>query len=97
MSIKDYPESTIREKILNKLDPHLQKGRKHDKAYIYLDEILVTKVKLPNNHSRIMKKNKSQYICSGLRLQPQEFNSLIDCPLRGPEYYELLKNKISAD
>lgn len=39
MNIKDYPESTIREKILNKLDPRLQKGRKHDKAYIYLDEI----------------------------------------------------------
>lgn len=93
MSIKDYPESTIREKILTKLDPRLQKGRKHDKAYIYLDEILVTKVKLPNAHNRIMKESKSQYICSSLRLKPQDFNRLIDCPLRGPEYYALLKNK----
>ncbi len=91
MSIKDYPESTIREKILAKLTPHVQKGRRHDKAYIYLDNVLMTKVKLPNNHTRIMKESKSRYICSGLRLQPQEFNRLIDCPLRGPEYYELLK------
>ena len=93
MSIKDYPESTIREKILVKLEPRLQKGRKHDKAYIYLDDVLVTKVKLPNAHNRIMKENKSRYICSVLRLKPQDFNRLIDCPLRGPEYYALLRNR----
>lgn len=93
MKIKDYPEATIREKILNKLDPVVQKGRKHDKAYVYVDDKLETKVKLPNAHNRTMKWNKSQYICSSLRLKSHEFNELIDCPLRGPKYYELLKKR----
>lgn len=93
MKIQDYPESTIREKILNKLDPDLHKGRKHDKAYVYVDDTLVTKVKLPNAHSRVMKANKSQYICTSLRLNPNEFNELINCPLRGAEYYELLRER----
>lgn len=93
MKIKDYPESTIREKILSKLDPAIHKGRKHDKAYIFAGDTLVAKVKLPNAHGRVMKANKSQYICTSLRLDPHEFNELIDCPLRGPRYYELLEQR----
>ncbi len=93
MKIKDYSESTIREKILNKLDPAVHKGRKHDKAYVFIDDRLVTKVKLPNVHDRVMKADKSQYICNSLRLTPREFNDLIDCPLRGPKYYELLEQR----
>ncbi len=95
MKIKDYPEATIRERILNKLKPVIHNGRKHDKAYIYLNDILVAKVKLPNSHSRIMKAGKSQYICSSLRLDPDGFNKLMDCPLRGPEYYDLLEKEVN--
>jgi len=39
-----------------------------------------------------MKRKKSQYIASTLKLKDEEFNNLIDCPLTGPRYYDLLRN-----
>lgn len=93
MAIKDFKEKEIRLKIINKVKPKIQKG-KHDKGYIYLNDVLVTKVKIPNNHDRIMKHNKSQYIANDLRLTGDEFNDLIDCPLTGPKYYKQLKKLI---
>ena len=51
------------------------------------------KVKIPNNHNRIMKESKSQYIAKDLQLKDSEFNALIDCPLTGPQYYALLRKK----
>ncbi len=92
MPINDYKESQIRGKILNKIKPRIQKGQsKHQKGYIYLNNILVTKVKIPNNHNRVMKSKKSQYIAKALKLEDGDFNALIDCPLTGPKYYEKLK------
>ena len=97
MSIKPYKEKDIREKIINKVAPQIKSGRsKHSKGYIKINGRVVTKIKLPNAHERVMKESKSQYIATALRLEHDEFNSLIDCPLTGPKYYELLKGRVQA-
>lgn len=93
VKIKDFSEKKIRNSILNKIDPRdINKTGDHWKGYIYLGKILITKVKIPNNHTKIMKESKSQYIANALKLNAQQFNNLIECPLRGPAYYEILEN-----
>lgn len=97
VSIKAYSEKEIRNKILNKINPVVKKGRsKHDKGYIYVNGKLETKVKIPNDHEKIMKESKSRYIAAALKLNDNEFNQLIDCSLRGPRYYDLLKDRITG-
>ncbi len=94
MPINDYKEKEIRNKIISKVKPEIRKGRsKHAKGYIRVDGKVVTKVKIPNDHEKIMKQRKSQYIAAALRLNEDEFNALIDCPLTGPGYYELLRGR----
>lgn len=95
MSINSYSEKDIRNKILSKIKPTIIKPKrgKHDKGKIFIDGKLKAKVKIPNNHNRIMKKSKSQYIAKDLQLKDSEFNALIDCPLTGPQYYALLRKK----
>lgn len=92
----DFEEKKIRSSILTKINPVLKKGRsKHQKGYIYIGEKLITKVKIPNEHDRIMKASKSQYIASSLKLTEIEFNDLIVCPMTGPKYYKRLQVLIS--
>ena len=95
MPINQYEEKGIRKSILNKIDPDIKAGSrsKHDKGSIFVDGKLRAKVKIPNNHKRIMKKTKSQYIAQDLHLKDDEFNDLIDCPLTGPKYYDILKKR----
>ena len=96
MSIKDYPEKKIRKQILTKLKPKRGSSRSsHQKALIEVDGKIVARVKIPNDYKKIMKKSKSQYIASALRLFPNEFNDLIVCPMTGPMYYELLREKLN--
>jgi hypothetical protein len=92
MPIKDYSEKQIREKIINKLQPEIKKGRSaHDKGLIKLNGKVQLRVKLPNSHAKkIMKHSRSQLIASALKLDDEQFCDLIDCPLKGPEYYRLL-------
>ncbi len=60
MRIKDYPEKDIRKSILKKLTPTIKSKRgKHKKGYIYNNGKWVTNVKIPNDHTRIMKHSKS--------------------------------------
>jgi hypothetical protein len=92
VAINDYSEKKIRQSILNKINPSIQNG-KHDKGYIYIDGVLITKVKIPNNHKRTMHNSKSKYIARNLRLTDDEFNALNDCTLTGAEYYRTLKDK----
>lgn len=95
MKIKDYKESEIRKKVLTKIKPTIKRKRApHPKGYIYIDDILVAKVKLPNNHDKIMHQNKSQYIARDLKINNEDFNRLIDCPLKGQEYYRKLTELI---
>ena len=95
MQIKNYPEKKIRKQIINKINPIIKKSRSsHQKGYVYLNGILITKVKIPNEHDRIMKKSKSQFIASSLRLSYEELNDLIDCSMSGKKYLKLLKDRI---
>ena len=95
MPINDYTEAEIRKKIINKIKPTIPKRKsKHQKGYIYLDDKVEAKVKIPNDHNRVMKEKKSQYIASSLNLDHDEFNDLIDCPITGSKYYKILDNKL---
>jgi len=90
--ILDFREKDIRLAILNKASPRrINKSGKHWKGYIYWGDILITKVKIPNNHDRIMKHGKSQYICRDLKLDPDQFNSLVNCTMTGADYYNYLE------
>lgn len=91
-TIKSFSEKEIRKNILNKVKPVVPKNRsKHQKGYIYLEGIVVSKVTIPNEHSRIMHQSKSKYIAEDLKISSDEFNQLIECTLSGIEYYEKLK------
>ena len=85
MPIKNFKEKDIRSKILKKIEPEIRKGRsKHSKGYIRSEGKIVAKVKIPNDHCRVMKASKSQYIATALRLSSEEFDALTDCSLKGP-------------
>ncbi len=92
MAIDDFSEKKIRNSILNKVTyDRVNKNSPHWKLYIYIENKLVTKVKIPNSHNRIMKQNKSQYIAKALKLDDNQFNDLINCPLSGTQYKEILQ------
>lgn len=91
MKIKNYTERIIRSRILSKVTPgKINKKPKHWKGYIFIDNKLITKVKIPNDHMRIMRHNKSQYVARDLKLTSKDFNRLIDCPMKRSEYYQKL-------
>lgn len=90
--INNFTEKEIRNSILNKVQPTItHKGAKHWKCSIFLEGILISKVKVPNAHLRIMKEKKSQYIAESLRLTDEQFNRLIECSMKGTEYYRIQK------
>ena len=89
--IKDFSEKDIRQSIKKKIKPRIiNKRSAHNKGYIYLKGKVVAKVKIPNEHPKIMKPSKSQYIAVSLRLTEEEFNALIECTLTGAMYYNKL-------
>ncbi len=87
--INNFTEKEIRNKILNKVNPTITHKGKHWKGSIYLGGILISKVKIPNEHPTIMKEKKSQYIARDLRLSDEQFNGLINCSIKGTEYYKI--------
>ena len=96
MPINDFTEKAIRKRIKSKINPVVNKRRsKHEKGKIYLDGKVVAIVKIPNSHNRVMKQSKSKYIASDLRLTDDEFNDLIDCPLKRDDYYKILEKLYS--
>ena len=95
MPLREQKEKDVRKKILGKVEPKIIKSRsKHQKGRIYLDEKQVAIVKIPNNHSKVMKEKKLQYIASSLNLNDDQFNNLIECPLTGPGYYDILRSAL---
>jgi hypothetical protein len=94
VAIKDFTEKEIRHSIKKKVHPKVFRGRNdHEKGYIYIDGVLITKVKIPNEHDRIMRSSKSKWIAEALMLEDNDFNELVDCSLTGPEYYKKLKER----
>lgn len=93
MEIKDFKESKIRNAILTKAKPIINSKRsKHDKGLIYIEGQVVARVKIPNNHQRIMKPSKSKYIAEALRLKESDFNSFVECSLKSKGYFNILKS-----
>lgn len=92
MAIDDFLESEIRTAIINKVSPSkINKSGKHWKCYIYINTKMVAKVKVPNDHNRVMKESKSKYIAQSLKLNHENFNELIVCTLSGTQYYKILE------
>ncbi len=94
MSIKKLREKDINKAIRNKLKPKSYGDQKHTKGYIELDGIIVAKVKIPNEHPRFMSHKKTKYIALDLLLEDSEFESLIDCLLTGPKYFDLIRSRV---
>ncbi len=91
MKIKNYTERIIRSRILSKIKPRkINKKARHWKGYIFIDKKVIAKVKIPNEHRRIIHHNKSQYIARDLKLTHKDFNRLVDCPMKKSEYYQKL-------
>ena len=98
MPIKDFSEKKIRSRIIGKLNPDIKKRRSaHDKGLIKIGGKTVLRVKIPNSHTRIMKHSRSRLIATALKLDDNQFIDLIDCPLKGPDYYSILEKIFSAN
>jgi uncharacterized protein YjbI with pentapeptide repeats len=90
--IQDFSEGEIRKAILRKADLRkINKSGKHWKGYIYIGGILVGKVKIPNDHGRIMKSSKSRFIAKDLNLNENQFNDFVNCTLTGPNYLKIIE------
>ena len=64
------------------------------RAKITLSLLVIFLVPYLNDSKKIMKTSKSKLIATDLRLTHEEFNNLIDCPLRRTEYFELLRERL---
>jgi hypothetical protein len=94
-NINDFSEKDIRNAILRKAPlKNINKNSKHWKGYIEIDGKIVGKVKIPNEHDRVMHASKSQYIATDLKLNAEQFNAFIECTLKAEQYCSLMKQLI---
>ena len=91
MSYNVFSEKKIRNAILNKIHPKVSKQGKHWKGYVYLDDVLITKVKIPNEHTRDFTGKKPGFLAQALRLTPDQYNEFVECDLTGTAYFKLLE------
>lgn len=91
--IADFREKDIRAAIIRKAPiERINKNSKHWKADLAVNGKLVAKVKIPNDHDRIMHASKSQYIAYDLKLDDEQFNQFVKCTFSADQYTELLKS-----
>jgi hypothetical protein len=87
-----YREKDIREAIIEKAKPDVKnKKAPHWKGAIYVGEVFVGNVKIPNDHPRIMHRNKWQFIARSLRLDDDQFDRFVKCSLKGHQYRTILE------
>lgn len=67
----------------------------HDKINIYVDGKFQARVKLPNSHPKLFPDSKLKKTAESLMLSMQELFNLLDCPMSGPEYLNLLRDRTS--
>lgn len=93
-----FTEKEIRDAILRKIDPKIEKSRAaHDTGYISLEGKTLLRFKIPNPHKKDFYPNKAKRLADSLKLNFQdEFHDLIACPLTGAKYYELLRARVKA-
>ena len=94
-TIKNFTENEIREAILNKASlGKINKNSKHWKGYIYFNDKLVGKVKIPNAHQKIMYSNKSAYIARDLKLDENQFNEFVICRINSEDYRIIIEKLV---
>jgi len=92
--LRDFREKDIRKAIIDKAKPRkISKNSPHWKGKIYVGEVFVAKVKIPNDHPRIMRSSKLRFIARDLQLTEDQFNAFVECRLSGTEYYGILNAK----
>jgi hypothetical protein len=90
--IEDFSEKEIRNAILNKASlTKINKNAPHWKGYIYDGDVLLAKVKIPNDHARVMHANKSQFIANDLHLPAEQFNLFVECKIKTGQYWDMLR------
>ena len=88
---KDFLETEIRKAILTKAPlGETNKNGPHWKGYIFANDKLVGKVKIPNAHKRIMHGSKSFCIARDLKLDETQFNDFVACFISSSEYRTML-------
>jgi len=89
--IKDFLETEIRKAILTKAPlGDINKNGSHWKGYLFANDKLVGKVKIPNAHRRVMHGSKSAYIARDLKLDEPQFNDFVACSMSTGEYKAVL-------
>jgi len=89
---KAFTEKEIRKSLLNKIDFIIVKNPGHWKGKIFLNDVLISKIKIPNPHNKHFGKGKIKVLRKSLCLSLSQFNDLINCPLKKHEYYQILEN-----
>lgn len=85
-----HTEKDIRRAILKKIKPEIRKGTKHDHGFIRINGVVVARIKIPNEHSRNVGPKLWSLIAASLHLKPKDFDQLVQCPLTGDMYYDIL-------
>jgi hypothetical protein len=87
-----FSERQIGTTIRNKAHPYIVKRRNtHDIGFIYVDDVLVTKVKIPNGHNKEVSVGLTDDIAKSLRLNRDQYNRFMRCPMKGSEYLDHLR------
>ena len=97
MGFQVFTEKEVQKQILNKIKP--KKTRKQGRSsshriqWIELNGRLVLKVRIPNSHNKDFHRSKAKHLAFSLRLNAEEYNSLIGCSMSGTDYYKLLTDE----
>ncbi len=93
MSFKVYTERHIRGKILTKVDPKIRNRRSpHWIGEIVVNGILISTVKIPNTNNKEFRIHKAKKLARSLCVDADQYNDLMDCPMRKKHYYQHLNN-----
>ena len=74
----------------------IRKSRKEVNLRIYLDGKRVLRVTVPKGRGRLHPRTAGK-IRDQLKLDPEQFQRLVKCPLTGPGYEQILRDKQAAD
>lgn len=95
--IRVFNENDVRDAMFGKV-PYRKKhrGSKHDKLDVYLDDVFIKKIKVPNDHRKPFGRRKAHLVKTDLLLKTnEEYNRFVDCDMRSREYGSLLQKRAS--
>lgn len=89
MPFKKFSEKEVRKAILTKINPTIKsKKAKHWSGKIYVDDVYLSTVKIPNSHKKVFGPSKAKNVANQLVISQDQYNKLIECTLSGDDYYE---------